>query len=187
MRSEQAHKPNSRHMGAKQRSMDCDDDAFARIVLTLNGPCACSPRFAPGEAEGIKIAMPKRVPMRIVDGSVAPQARLPLCIAAQFNELFLSQFHPRPLRQVLRLVLVDEERGETFAGSPWRERSYRADAAPNFSDEQLAARMATHFWNVNVFEFVRLPVRAARYTVHVALGDRRSDPRTVELTVKLGP
>ena len=173
-------------MGAKQRSMDCDDDAFARIVLTLNGPCACSPRFAPGEAEGIKIAMPKRVPMRIVDGSVAPQARLPLCIAAQFNELFLSQFHPRPLRQVLRLVLVDEERGETFAGSPWRERSYRADAAPNFSDEQLAARMATHFWNVNVFEFVRLPVRAARYTVHVALGDRRSDPRTVELTVKHG-
>jgi len=74
-------------MGAKHRSMDCDDDAFARIVLTLNGPCACSPRFAPGEAEGIKIAMPKRVPMRIVDGSVAPQARLPLCIAAQFNEL----------------------------------------------------------------------------------------------------
>jgi hypothetical protein len=162
---------------------DCVNEEDYADVSQVRGPCRCSPRFEIGDADGIRIRLPKKVTARKEGDGLSHDSRLPICITTQFNGLFLRRHSGTPLAQILRIILVDDAHSETYEGALWRDRLYVRPPRPPSSDAELAATTGTNWVNGNIVEYIRLPARSATYRVYVVLDEYKSNVRTVEVTV----
>jgi hypothetical protein len=147
--------------------------------------CRCAPAFPFFDPDGIRIRMPEKVTVTPGAVGIAPTSKLPVCIVAKFNNLFLKKFWNKPFRQALRVVLVDDTSDTTYHGSIWRDRLYMSTETPStVSDEQLAKQVLSNFVNANLLEYFKLPARPAVYRVYVTLEGHKSNVCTVELALK---
>jgi len=151
---------------------------FENVELGTFLKSSCSPEFTDFTTPGLMIRMPERV--TVPSGG---EARLPLCIAAQLTLAEVARyphvFHPT------HIVMVDDERGETFTGSLWKDRTFRPSPPPEGSPEELETETVISFYNVNVLELLEeLPRRDARYQIYVMLDAHKSNVCVVEVKVE---
>jgi len=137
----------------------------------------CSPEFVAGEPHGIKIAAPSTFKLP-VSGEGVP---VPLCMTMQFTGLFLVRFEY--VFKAVKVVLVDDEHGETFGGGVWRDRFYAPRPVPPVppSERELEQRVVTTYNTVNLLEYFHLPRRKATYRVYAVLEEFRSNVLTVHV------
>lgn len=150
---------------------------FDQIELGNFLKSACSPEFSDRKAVGLLIRMPERVVLP--NGG---EGRLPLCIASQLTAAEISGY--RHVFQPVNVVLVDDERGETFSGSLWKDRTFRDPPPFDLSPEEMQIVTITNFYNVNILERLDLPRRDAKYHVYVTLNAHKSNVLTVEVKVR---
>jgi hypothetical protein len=140
----------------------------------------CSPEFTNDERDGIKIATPDQVTL---PAAASPKdAPLPLCLTVQFDGLYLSRF-PQ-VYQAVKVVLVDDDRHETFTGGVWRDRHYVRTGPSRLSPEVLKARTLTYYSTVNLLEHIPLPRRPATYKIHALLEEHKSNVVTLRVDVE---
>lgn len=164
-------RPAETHMSTRE----FDDVRYGRF------PSSCSPRFEKDEPHGIKLAIPPSFDLSATDASGRP-AKLPLCLALKFDGLFLSRFEH--VFKEVKVVLVDDERGETFTCGVWRDRLYRRDPPPALPPEQLKQQIAWEYSTVDLLEFARLPARSATYKVYALLEQHRSNVATLRVEAR---
>jgi hypothetical protein len=142
---------------------------------------ACSPRFAVTEPGGLRIAVPERftLPAHSVPGK---DPRLPLCLTAKFDALYLSRF--AHVYEAVKVVVVDDERNETLTGGVWRDRHYAPPEPSKMTPQELKALNVTEYNTVNLLEHVRIPVRPATYKIHALLEEHKSNVVTLKIDVQ---
>ncbi len=138
-------------------------------------PSSCSPRFEPGEPDGIKIAAPAKFSVTSREDG---HAMLPFCVSMRFNAYYLSKF-PQVF-EALKVVLVDDENDQVMSGGIWRDRHYIPNPPSPIPREELEKRIALKYSTVNLLEFFRLPARKARYNVYTMLEEHKSNIITIE-------
>ncbi len=152
-----------------------DDVRYGRV------PSSCSPKFAKDEPHGIKLAIPPTFDLSAKDPNGGP-AKLPLCLTLKFDALYLSRFEY--VFKELKVVLVDDERGETFTGGVWRDRHYVPKPPPSLPPEELQKRIATEYATVDLREHVKLPSRKATYKVYAVLEQHKSNVATIQIDAR---
>jgi hypothetical protein len=142
----------------------------------------CCPEFAIGEPNGIKIAAPEQFTLPPTPAR-GQSVRLPLCLTVEFDGLYLSRF--AHVYEAVKVVVVDDQRNETFTGGVWRDRHYAAQ--PESSDvtpQELKAMTITEYNTVNLLEHIPLPLRPATYKIHALLEEHKSNVVTLRVDVK---
>jgi hypothetical protein len=142
----------------------------------------CCPDFAFTEPDGIKIAAPEQVTLPAAQQPSSKDAPLPLCLTVKFDGLYLSQFDHA--YQAVKVVVVDDERSETFNGGVWQDRHFVPPGPSRLSPNALKARTFIEYNTVNLLEHIRLPRRAATYKIYALLEEHKSNVVTLRVDLE---
>ena len=143
-------------------------------------PSSCSPEFTDDEPDGIKIAMPAVHTFSVdKEGERTP---LPICFTLRFNALYLRRFEY--VFKEVKVVVVDDEHGETLTGGVWRNRHYIPRKPSQIPPEELAKRILTMNSTVDFLEFFNLPHRNATFKVYALLEQHKSNVVTLRVRTR---
>ena len=162
-------------------TMQPDNAQFLKVALNSREAQPCSPKPPAGSWRGLLIQAPTQVsykPGERVDGQFAA---IPLCGFYQLDLLALQDDKP------LMLVAVDQANGQTYRGPVLDEDAGNNEPQPGPQkvDPALLAGMSTSsYFNPNLARYVRLPERAAQYSVHAEFGGMQSNSVTVDLVLR---
>jgi hypothetical protein len=140
----------------------------------------CSPPFEWEEPDGLKINAPPSATIRADGLLLSYKEKLPLCMTAKFKLFYIERFHH--LFKAVNVVLVDDDRHETFGGQVWRHRTEGRLPPHNIPVEEQKTRMLIERYTVNLLEHIKLPARKARYTVYALLEQHKSNVVHIEIT-----
>jgi hypothetical protein len=133
------------------------------------------------EPHGIKLALPPELDLSARDEAGEP-AKLPLCLTLKFDALYLSRFEY--VFKELKVILVDDERGETFTCGVWPDEHLAPRQRSAIPPEELKKRIATEYRTVDLLEHVKLPPRKATYKVYAVLEQYKSNVATIRVEAR---
>ena len=169
------------HAGAPPRKgsiVATEQDAFFTVPLKTREANACSPKAPDDEWQGILIRAPQVIVLRRQSGPAPARTSGPICGLYRLGLNRLASGVP------MLLKATDRETGKVYTGIVLdKDRGHEEPPpTPRAIDPARLARMTTssHF-NLDLFEYLALPLRGASYLLHAEYGGLQSNAVVIEL------
>ena len=155
-----------------------EQDAFFAVPLNTREANPCSPQAPDDEWQGILIRVPQVIALRRPGDPVASRPSGPICGLYRIGLNRLASGVP------MLLKATDRATGKVYTGIVLdRDRGHEEPPPrPRAIDPARLARMTTssHF-NLDLFDYLALPLRGASYLLHAEYGGLSSNTVLIEL------
>jgi hypothetical protein len=157
-------------------SMMTDDSLFQKVPLDTNQQTACSPADPGINWRGVVLRAPSRIIMPEKASQYSPFI-IPICglylvdVASTFR-------HPGPKI----LVFTDDASGKTYRGALVKPDPEPTVAPPQLRPVNPNTKQAFgSYFNVNVTDYITLPMQAARYRVKIEYAGYESNELVIAI------
>ena len=162
----------------KGRIVATEQDAFFAVPLNTREANACSPKAPDEDWQGILIRAPQVIVLRRQAGAQPARATGPICGLYRIRLDRLAGGVPMLLKatdtasgKVYTGIVLDKDRGHD-----------EPPPARRAIDPARLARMTTSsYFNLDLFEYLALPLRSATYVLHAEYGGLQSNAVTIGL------
>ena len=155
-----------------------EQDAFFTVPLNTREANACSPKAPDDEWQCILIRAPQVIVLRRQSGLAPARTSGPICGLYRLGLNRLAGGVP------MLLKATDRETGKVYTGIVLDKDRGHEEPPPTSRaiDPARLARMTTssHF-NLDLFEYLALPLRGASYVLHAEYGGLQSNAVVIEL------
>jgi hypothetical protein len=175
--------PHQEENQKEEKAMTCQNQ-FEKVPLNTSEPNPCSPS-APHDPKwrGMLINAPHEVkynPGEAVD-EFGAFAKIPICGYSLLN------VPPKPTKERMKLFAIAVKNGEEYSGEV-----YELDSSPDVpppddepaGSEEIKGMAVGSYFNLNLANFVQLPVEEAVYEVYIEFRKIRSNKVTIRLVAK---
>jgi hypothetical protein len=163
--------------------MHIEPAVFADVPLYSNEPHECSPAEPPPDWRGVTIRAPNRVSFERgeVAGPYGSFAAIPIC------GFFVVDAQLQGADEPMQLIAVDQQSGKRYSGA-----IVELDPSPEVPPpdhepvpaEEYADLAGGGYFNVNLPDYVDLPVQSAVYRVHIEFRNHQSNVVLIELVLE---